>query len=80
MRLNLVLSRKIREYCVFWLFFKIDLRLAISFKRSRRELSVGMAEHSFVSKNKKVLCILFIFQGKPTLSHIIQKTSARAFQ
>ena len=43
MWLNIDLSR--REYCVFWLFFKIDLCSAISFKRSRRELSIDVAKH-----------------------------------
>jgi len=36
---------------VFWLFFKIDLCSAISFERSRRELSSDVAEHSFMLKN-----------------------------
>jgi len=36
---------------VFWLFFKIDLCSAISFGRSRRGLSIDVAEHSFVLNN-----------------------------
>jgi len=36
---------------VFLLFFKIGLCSAISFKRSRRELSIDVAEHRFMSKN-----------------------------
>jgi len=36
---------------VFWLFFKTSLRLAISFKRSRRELSIDVAEHRSLLKN-----------------------------
>jgi len=35
----------------FWLFFKIDLRSAISFKRSWRELSIDVAEHRSMLKN-----------------------------
>ena len=35
MWLNIGLSRKMKELSVFWLFFKIDLCSAISFKRSR---------------------------------------------
>jgi len=51
MWLNIALSLKIRRPCVFWLFFKIDLCSAISFKRFRRELSIDVAEHRFTSKN-----------------------------
>ena len=36
---------------VFWLFFKIGLCLAISSKRSRRELSIDVAEHRSMLKN-----------------------------
>jgi len=68
MWLNIVLSRKIREKCVFWLFFKVDLRSAISFKRSRRELSIDAAEHNFVSKNKGLVRVLVIFQDRPKFS------------
>jgi len=37
-----------------WLFFKIDLCSAISFRRSRRELSIDVAEHRSILKNKGV--------------------------
>jgi len=40
---------------LFWLYFKIGLCSAISFKRFRRELSIDEAEHCFLSKNKGVL-------------------------
>jgi len=52
MWLNIGLSYKVREKFVFWLFFKIDLCSAISFKRSRRELSIDVAEQrSILKKN-----------------------------
>jgi len=35
---------------VLWLFFKIGLCSVISFKRSRRELSIDKAEHSSMLK------------------------------
>jgi len=37
-----------REWYVFWLFFKVGLCSAISFKRSRRELSIYVAEHKSI--------------------------------
>jgi len=39
-----------REWYVFWLFFRIGLCSAISFKRSRRELSIDGAEHTSIMK------------------------------
>ena len=42
-----------RGLCVFWGFFKIDLCSAISFKRSRRELSIDVAEHRSILKNSQ---------------------------
>jgi len=39
---------------VFWLFFKIGLCSAISFKRSRRELSIDVAEHRSTLKNYQI--------------------------
>jgi len=36
---------------LFWLFFKIGICSAISFKRSRRELSFDVAEHRSTLKN-----------------------------
>jgi len=53
MRLNTGLSLKIKEKCVFWSFFKIDICSATSFKRSRRELSIDMAEHRFILENNQ---------------------------
>ena len=38
---------------LIWLFFKIDLCSAISFKRSRRELSINVAEHRSILKNNQ---------------------------
>jgi len=71
MWLNIALSREITEQCVFWLFFKIDLLLAISFKRSRRELSMDVAGHSSILRNNGSMRILVIFQDRPMFSHII---------
>jgi len=54
-----------RGWFVFWLFFKIGLYSAISFKRSRRELSVHVAEHRSVLKNyQNTLYSRFIFITK----------------
>jgi len=53
-----VLGMKLkRGLCVFWLFFKIGRSSAISFKRSQRELSNDVAEHSSILKNKRVMRI-----------------------
>jgi len=38
-------------FYVFWLFFKIDLYSAISFKRSSRELSIDVAKHRSALNN-----------------------------
>jgi len=38
---------------VFWLFFKIGLCSAISFERSRRELSIDVAERRSILKNNQ---------------------------
>jgi len=64
---------------VVWLFFKTDLCLATYFKRSRRELSIDVAEHRSTLKSKREMRILVIFQDRPMISHIIQKVSARTF-
>jgi len=79
MWLNIGLSWKLREKGVFQLFFEIDLCSAISFKRSRREFLIDVAEHWSISKNKGQMRILVIFQDRPMFSHIIQKVSARVF-
>ena len=50
---------------MFWLFFKIEQCSAISFKRSRRELSIDVAEHRSILKSKGVVRILVIFQDRP---------------
>jgi len=55
------------------LVFKIHLCLGISFKRSRRELSIDVAELRFILKNEGVVRIMIIFQDRPMFSHIIQK-------
>ena len=60
-----------RGYYVFWLVFEINLCSAIPFKRSRRELSINVAEHRSIFKNKGVMRIMFIFQDRPVFSHII---------
>jgi len=39
-----------RGWYVFWLFFKMEQCSAISFKRSRRELSIDVAEHRSMLK------------------------------
>jgi len=52
MWLNIGPSWKIREWCVF-LFSEVDLCSAISFKRSRRELSIDVAEHRVMFKNDR---------------------------
>jgi len=51
MWLNIGLSWKIKDLCVFWLFIKIALCSAISFKRSRWELSIDVAKHMSTLKN-----------------------------
>jgi len=49
-----VLNKEInREWYVFWLLFKIDLCSATSFKRSRLELSVDVAEHRSILKSSQ---------------------------
>jgi len=40
-----------RGWYVFWLFFEIGLGSAISFKRSRRELPIDVAEHRSMLEN-----------------------------
>jgi len=52
---------------------------AISFKRSRRELSIDVAEHRSTLKNKGVVRIFVVFRDRPLLSRVIQRVSARAF-
>jgi len=60
------LSGKLRDLGVFGLLFKTDLCSAISFKRSRRELSIDVTEHRSIFKNKGVKRILVTFQDRPT--------------
>ena len=60
-------TRVIRTFLVF----KIGVCTAISFKRSRRELSIDVAEHRSILKNKGVERILVIFPDRPMFSHII---------
>jgi len=45
----------------FELFSEIDLRSAISFKRSLRELPIDVAEHRPILKNKDVNALWLIF-------------------
>jgi len=77
--LNTCFGCKNKTRVVFWLLFKIGLCSAISFKRSRRELSIDVAEHRPILKNKGAVRILVIFQYRPMFCHIIQKVSARGF-
>jgi len=60
-------------------FFKMDPCSAMSIKRTRRELSIDVAEHSSILKGKGVTRILVIFQDRPMFSLIIEKVLARAF-
>ena len=55
-----------RGWYVFCSFFKIGLCLAISLKRSRRELSIDVAEHRHTLKQPKytILQVLFHIQNK----------------
>jgi len=47
-----VLGLKIkRGWYVIWLFFKIDLCSAMSYRRSRRELFIDVPEHRSMLKN-----------------------------
>ena len=64
MWLNLGLSWKIREFCVFRSFLKIDLCSAISFKRSRGELSIDVAELRSIIKINETRTARFIFTPK----------------
>jgi len=65
---------------VFWLFFKIDPRSAISFKRFGRELSNDMAQHESILKNKGIERILVYFQDRHMFSHINGKLSPSPFE
>jgi len=60
-----------RRSYVFWLFFEIVLCSAISFERSRQELSIDVAEHRYILRNKGLMRILVIFQDRPMFSRII---------
>jgi len=64
----------------FDFFFKIDLCSAISFKGSRRELSIDVAERRPILKGKGVVRILVIFQDRPMFSHINGKLLPRPFE
>jgi len=44
-----------RGWNVFWLFFMIGICSAISFKRSRRELPIDVAEHRSTLKNNQIM-------------------------
>jgi len=76
MWLNIGLSWKIRELSVFWLFFKVDLYSAVSFKRSRWVLSINMAEHRSILK-KKEYCVFWLFSDIDLCSAISFKRSRR---
>jgi len=42
-----------RGWYVFWLFYKIGLSSAISLERTRRELSIDVAENRSIWKNNQ---------------------------
>jgi len=48
-----VLGLKLKPGYVFWLIFKVYRCSATSFKRSRRELSIYVAEHTSILKNNQ---------------------------
>jgi len=68
-----------RRWYAIWLFLKIGLRSAISFKTSRRELLIDLTERMSIFKNMGGVRIFVIFRDRSKFSHIIQKVSARAF-
>jgi len=60
-----VLDVKLKRGYVFWIFFKIDLCSATSFERSRRELSIDVAEHrSMLRSYQNMNCPRFSFTLK----------------
>jgi len=60
-----ILGEKLKwGYYVFWLFFKIDMCSATPFKRSRRELSIDVAEHRSILKNNQNTYLRFGFTPK----------------
>jgi len=56
---------------LIWSVFKIDLCSVIPFKRSRRELSIDVAEHMSILNNWGVVLNLVIFQDRSMFSHIL---------
>ena len=59
-----------RGLYVFWLFFKLGLCLTISFKRSRRELSIDVAEHRSTLKNfQNTYYLRFSLTPKTGIAH-----------
>jgi len=52
---------KIRKKCAFLSFFKIDLCSVVSFKRSRRKLSIDVAEHRSILGNKGRVRVFWSF-------------------
>ena len=54
---------------MFWLFFKVDLCSATSLKRSRRELSIDVADHgSTLKNNQNKYYPCFIFTPKTVMA------------
>ena len=49
---------------LFWLFFEVGLCSAIPIKRSRRELSIDVADHRSILKIKEEVRVLLIFQDR----------------
>ena len=62
---------------IFWLFFKIGLLSAISLKRSRRELSIDVAEHRSLPLKIREECVLWLFFKIVLCSAISFKRSRR---
>jgi len=67
------------EECVIGLFFKIDLCSTISFKRSRRELSIDVAEHRSILKDEGEMRILVIFHDRPNVQPYHSKGLGESF-
>ena len=67
-----VLGKKIKRGAFFDIFQdRTTLRSAISFKRSRRELSIDVAEHKHILKNKGVVHILVVSRDRTMFKRII---------
>jgi len=73
--LNVGLSWRIRELCLFWLFFKIDLCLATLFRRFQRELSIDVAKCRSIVKKKHLRPQFYFYPPKTrnkSLRHVFR--------